>query len=184
MADRSHITLYSGGHKGAESEFGRLAEAWGIQEVNCSFEGHSIERSRGVRELTPEQLDKGNVSMEIVSARMGRKFAQANKIRKVIQTIFHMVNSGYHVIAVGWIQPDDTVKGGTGWGVELAKLFNRPVHVYDQDRKGWFAWEGNTWTAGMPKIEKDTFAGTGTRHLTDDGIKAIRDLFESAFVPA
>ena len=88
MPDRSHITLYSGGHKGAESEFGRLAEAWGIQEVNFSFEGHNIERSRGVRELTPEALDKGNVSMEIVSARMGRKFAQANKIRKVIQTFF------------------------------------------------------------------------------------------------
>ena len=30
MTDRSHITLYSGGHKGAESEFGRLAQAWGI----------------------------------------------------------------------------------------------------------------------------------------------------------
>jgi hypothetical protein len=184
MADRSHITLYSGGHKGAESEFGRLAEAWGIQEVNFSFEGHSIERSRGVRELTPEQLDKGNVSMEIVSARMGRKFAQANKIRKVIQTIFHMVNSGYHVIAVGWIQPDDTVKGGTGWGVELAKLFNRPVHVYDQDRGGWFVWEGSKWTAGVPQIEKNTFAGTGTRNLTDDGKKAIRGLFENAFGPA
>ena len=111
MADRSHITLYSGGHKGAESEFGRLAEAWGIQEVNFSFEGHTVERSRGVRELTADELDKGNVSMEIVSARMGRKFAQANKIRKVIQTIFHMVNSGYHVIAVGWIQTDDTEIG-------------------------------------------------------------------------
>ena len=169
MADRSHITLYSGGHKGAESEFGRLAEAWGIQEVNFSFEGHTTERSRGVLELTPEELDKGNVSMEIVSARMGRKFAQANKIRKVIQTIFHMVNSGYHVIAVGWIQPDDTVKG------------NRPVHVYDQERKGWFVWENNAWVAGAPKIEKDTFVGTGTRNLTDDGKKAIHALFESAF---
>jgi len=184
MPDRSHITLYSGGHKGAESEFGRMAEAWGIQEVNFSFEGHRIERSRGVRELTPEQLDKGNVSMEIVSTRMGRKFAQANKIRKVIQTIFHMVNNGYHVIAVGWIQPDDTVKGGTGWGVELAKLFNRPVNVYDQDRGGWFVWEDSKWTAGVPKIEKNTFAGTGTRNLTDDGKKAIRGLFENAFGPA
>ncbi|MEE4112158.1 MAG: hypothetical protein V2I40_05040 [Desulfobacteraceae bacterium] len=184
MPDRSHITLYSGGHKGAESEFGRLAEAWGIQEVNFSFEGHIIERARGVQELTPEALDKGNVSMEIVSARMGRKFAQANKIRKVIQTIFHMVNSGYHVIAVGWIQPDNTVKGGTGWGVELAKLFNRPVHVYDQDRRGWFAWEGSKWTAELPHIEKNTFAGTGTRNLTDDGRKAIRKFFENAFGPA
>ena len=184
MKDRSHITLYSGGHKGAESEFGRLAEAWGIQEVNFSFEGHVTERSRGIRELDASELEKGNVSMEIVSARMGRKFTRGNKIRKVIQTIFHMVNNGYHVIAVGWIQPDDTVKGGTGWGVELARLFNRPVHVYDQDRKGWFAWENNTWVAQVPSIEKDTFAGTGTRNLTEDGKNALRDLFENAFGPA
>lgn len=184
MADRSHITLYSGGHKGAESEFGRLAEAWGIQEVNFSFAGHIVERSRGVRELGPEELDKGNVSMEIVSARMGRKFAQANKIRKVIQTIFHMVNNGYHVLAVGWIQQDGTVKGGTGWGVELAKLFNRPVHVYDQDRNDWFAWEAGAWVKKAPVIEKDSFVGTGTRNLTDEGKKAIRSLFESAFGPA
>ncbi len=181
MTDRSHITLYSGGHKGTESEFGRLAEAWGIQEVNFSFEGHIIDRSRGVRMLGPEELDKGNVSMEIVSARMGRKFARASKIRKVIQAIFHMVNHGYHVIAVGWIQPDDTVKGGTGWGVELAKLFNRPVHVYDQDRKDWFVWKGNEWAVEEPVIEKDTFAGTGTRNLTEDGKNAIRNLFESSF---
>ena len=184
MADRSHITLYSGGHKGSEAEFGRLAEAWGIQEVNFSFEGHEVERSRGIRELSPEELDKGNVSMEIVSARMGRKFAQAQKIRKVIQTIFHMVNNGYHVITVGWIQPDDTVKGGTGWGVELAKLFNRPVHVFDQDRKGWFVWRDNAWVAEPPRIDQQTFVGTGTRNLTGDGKQALRDLFETSFGPA
>jgi hypothetical protein len=184
MTDRSHITLYSGGHKGTEAEFGRLAEAWGIQEVNFSFSGHAVERSRGIRELSAAELDKGNVSMEIVSARMGRKYAQAEKIRKVIQTIFHMVNEGYHVIAVGWIQPDNTVKGGTGWGVELAKLFNRPVHVYDQDRRDWFTWRDNAWVSDAPIIERDSFAGTGTRHLTEDGEKALRTLFESAFGPA
>jgi hypothetical protein len=134
--------------------------------------------------LSPEALAKGNVSMEIVSTRMGRKFAQANKIRKVIQTIFHMVNNGYHVIAVGWIQPDDTVKGGTGWGVELAKLFNRPVHVFDQDRKGWFAWQDNAWVAEHPVIEKDSFVGTGTRNLTEDGKAAIQELYERSFGPA
>jgi hypothetical protein len=184
MADHSHITLYSGGHKGTEAEFGRLAENWGMQEVNFSFEGHAVERSRGIRELNPEELDKGNVSMEIVSARMGRKFAQASKIRKVIQTIFHMVNNGYHVVAVGWIQPDDTVKGGTGWGVELARLFNRPVHVYDQDRNEWFAWKDNSWVPEEPVIGGDTFVGTGTRNLTEEGKKAIYRLFESNFKAA
>jgi hypothetical protein len=183
MKDRSHITLYSGGHKGTESEFGRLSESWGIQEVNFSFEGHAIERTRGVRVLGSEELDKGDVSLEIVSARMGRNYSNVEKIRKVIQSIFHMVNKGYHVIAVGWIQTDDTVKGGTGWGVELAKLFNRPINVYDQERKGWFAWKNNQWVAEIPKIEDPTFMGTGTRNLTDDGRKAIQALFENSFGP-
>jgi len=184
MADRSQITLYSGGHKGAESEFGRLAERWGIREVNFSFEGHTIERTRGVQVLSPEALDKGDVSMEIVSARMGRTYSKADKIRKVIQSIFHMVNKGYHVIAVGWIQSDDTVKGGTGWGVELGKLFNRPLSVYDQERKGWFSWVDNQWVPETPVIKADTFVGTGTRNLTEDGHQAIKDLFEKSFGPA
>ncbi len=34
MTERSAITLYSGGHRGAEAEFGRQAEKWGLNEVN------------------------------------------------------------------------------------------------------------------------------------------------------
>lgn len=184
MTDMGSITLYSGGHKGAEAEFGKLAEAWHMKEVNVSFEGHNSERTRGVRILAPEELKKGDVSMEIVSQRMGRTYSRADKIRKVIQSIFHMVNNGYHVIAVGWIQADNTVKGGTGWGVELAKLFNRPLSVYDQDRKGWFSWEDNHWVESMPVITSDTFTGTGTRNLSDDGRDALRDLFVRSFGPA
>jgi hypothetical protein len=181
MGDLTQFTLFSGGHRGAEAEFGRQAEHWGLQEVTFSFEGHAIERSRGVRMLTSQELDRGDVSMEIVSARMGRNYSKADKIRKVIQSIFHMVNNGYHVIAVGWIQPDDTVKGGTGWGVELAKLFNRPLHVYDQDRQGWFAWSDHRWIAAEPRIADHTFVGTGTRNLTEAGRQAIADLFQRSF---
>ncbi|RPJ76835.1 MAG: hypothetical protein EHM15_01325 [Desulfobacteraceae bacterium] len=184
MSDHSQVTLYSGGHKGAEAEFGRLAEKWGLNEVNFSFEGHEIERTRGVRVLSPAELDKGDVSMEIVSTRMGRGYSKADKIRKVIQSIFHMVNNGYQVIAVGWIQADNTVKGGTGWGVELAKLFNRHVSVYDQERRGWFSWKNNQWGADTPVISETTFVGTGTRNLSDEGRKAIQDLYERSFGPA
>ena len=184
MTDVTKITLYSGGHRGAEAEFGNLAEAWGMKEVNISFEGHDAERTRGARVLSKEELQKGDVSMEIVSKRMHRTYARTDKIRQVIQSLFHMVNNGHHVVAVGWIQEDDTVKGGTGWGVELAKLFNRPLSVYDQDRKGWFSWENNQWVAGMPVITSDTFAGTGTRFLSDDGRQALRDLFIRSFGPA
>jgi hypothetical protein len=178
------ITLYSGGHKGSETEFGKNAEIWGINEVNFTFEGHIVERDKNLHVLTPEELKKGDISMEIVSKRMGRTYSKADKIRKVIQSIFHMVNNGYHVFTIGWIQPDNTVKGGTGWGVELAKLFNRPVSVYDQDRKGWFSWVDNQWKADTPVIKDKDFVGTGTRNLTEDGKNAIRELFEKSFGPA
>ncbi|WP_435546831.1 hypothetical protein [Desulfobacterium sp. N47] len=184
MTDISKITMFSGGHKGTEAEFGKLAEAWNMNEVNISFEGHDAERTRGIRLLTREELQKGDVSMEIISQRMKRTYSRTDKIRQVIQSIFHMVNSGYHVIAVGWIQADSTVKGGTGWGVELAKLFNRPLNVYDQDRKGWFSWENNQWVEGKPVITSDTFCGTGTRFLSDDGRQALQDLFIRSFGPA
>lgn len=181
MTERSQYTLYSGGHKGAEAEFGSEAETWGIEEVNFSFDGHDAERTRGVHVLSPEDLKKGDVSMEIVSLRMGRTYARGEKIRKVIQSIFHMVNKGYHVFAVGWILDDGTVKGGTGWGVELAKLFNRPLSVYDQDRDGWHSWKDNQWAEDTPLIAERTFVGTGTRNLTEKGKRAIRDLYARSF---
>jgi len=184
MKDISKITLYSGGHKGAEAEFGKLAEAWHMKEVNISFEGHNAERTRGAWVLSREELQKGDVSMEIVSKRMKRTYSRMDKIRKVIQSIFHVVNNGHHVIAIGWIQADNTVKGGTGWGVELAKLFNRPLSVYDQEQKAWFSWENSQWVEDTPVITSDTFAGTGTRNLTDDGRQALRELFTRSFGPA
>ena len=181
MTDSSQYTLYSGGHRGTETEFGKLAERWGIKEVNFAFEGHRCERTRGVQLLDASELARGDISMEIVSAKMGRTYARADKIRKVIQSIFHMVNNGYHVIAVGWIQPDETVKGGTGWGVELAKLFNRPLSVYDQERDQWFAWKDKQWVEEIPVISDKTFAGTGTRNLTDKGCAALESLFKRSF---
>ncbi len=181
MSDLSQITLYSGGHRGAEAEFGKLAERFGINEVNFSFEGHTVERTTGITVLSDDELKKGDVSMDIVSQRLGRNFSKIEKIRKVIQSIFHMVNKGYQVFVVGWILPDDTVKGGTGWGVELARLFNRPVFVYEQDRKAWFSWINNSWQEVVPTISHKTFAGTGTRNLTDDAGIALAELFARSF---
>ncbi len=181
MAEPSQCTLYSGGHQGAEAEFGKNAQQWGVGETNFTFDGHQVARETNLKTLSEAELKKGDISMEIVSKRMGRSYSKADKIRKVIQSIFHMVNNGYHVFAVGWIQPDGTVKGGTGWGVELAKLFNRPVSVFDQDRNGWFSWRDNQWQADTPVIADRTFVGTGTRNLSEAGRAAIEDLFRRSF---
>jgi hypothetical protein len=83
---------------------------------------------------------------------------------------------------IGVLQPDGTVKGGTGWGAELARLWRKPLFVFDQKRNGWFKWSGTAWEiAHDPKIESESFAGLGTQDLSDEGRKAIFALYERSF---
>lgn len=184
MIDRSRALMYSGGHKGTEAEFGRDAARWGIREVTFSFKGHQMEWSQDVRMLSEDELRKGDISMEIVSARLGRSYTRLDAVRRVVQSMFHIVTNSYQVFVVGWIQPDKTVRGGTGWGVELAKFFNRTVSVFDQGQEHWYTWTGTEWQRDLPTIGEKPFAATGTRHLTDAGRAAIQALFERSFGPA
>jgi len=178
MSDRSKARLISGGHKGTEAEFGRCAEQHGIPEVTISFEGHVMERESNVVVLSDAELQEGDVSMAFVFRRLGRTFHRGKGIRRVIQSMFQIVNRGDHMFAVGWIQPDGTIKGGTGWGVELAKFFNRPVSVFDQDKERWFTWRHGEWEEDEPVIPNGPFSATGTRNLTPAGRAAIQALFE------
>ena len=113
MLNPKQCVLYSGGAAGTEQFFGALAEGWGIEEVNYSFEGHQIERKRGVRVLTSEELALKDVSLTYVSKLMNREYTRAPIFRKVLQSICWQVSSGQEVVVVGTIQPDNTVKGGT-----------------------------------------------------------------------
>jgi hypothetical protein len=181
MLKPENCTLYSGGHIGAESLFGECAERHGVKEVTFSFEGHYIKREKNVVMLGNEELKHGDISMDIVSLHMHRQYHKAEQIRRVCQATFHMVSKGSQIFAVGIIQDDNTVKGGTGWGVELGKFFNRNVHVFDKAKHQWFTWRQGSWVKDLPLITEPTFCGTGTRELTDEAIAAIESLFERSF---
>ncbi len=174
--------LFSGGARGAEACFGELAEKYGLDEVNYSFEGHSIERTRGVRYLTSEELARKDVSITYVSNLMHRNYSRAPIFRKVLQTICWQVSSGMEVFVVGEILEDKTVKGGTGWGAEYAKICNKPLFVFDQIRGEWFRWVEVEWKqVKAPVISKQHFTGTGTRFLEESGKKALESLFAGSF---
>jgi hypothetical protein len=57
------------------------------------------------------------------------------------------------------------------------------LHVYDQERRGWFSWDAKarTWQPSQPTIRHTRFTGTGTRRLTEDGRAAIASLFAQSF---
>lgn len=179
--------LFSGGAPGAEAEFGACAERHGVEEVNFTFDGHQIVRHRGVRVLNHEELQHGDVSLEYVSRLMHRRYTDSPTLRKVLQTVWYQINSGQEVYVVGTILDDGTVRGGTGWGAEFAKLCNKPLFVFDQDKDSWFHWDGSAWQAlgraDAPVIGHTHFTGTGTRNLRENGRKAIENLLSSSFGP-
>ena len=174
--------LYSGAAQGAEAEFGAAAERRGMEEVNFTFEGHKDARSRGIRVLTQRELQQGDVSLAYVGKLMNRRYRDTPLFRKVLQCIWHQVNNGQEIYVVGRILDDATVKGGTGWGAEFAKLCNKELHVFDQLEESWFHWGGESWEAeAPPTITHPRFAGTGTRFVKENGKQAIEDLFARSF---
>ncbi|MDJ0869642.1 MAG: hypothetical protein QNK03_26315 [Myxococcota bacterium] len=174
--------LYSGAASGAEAAFGAAAERHGIAEVNFTFEGHNDARTRGIRVLTPEELAQGDVSLAYVSRLMHREYRDTPLFRRVLQSIWHQINHGQEIYVVGRILDDDTVKGGTGWGAEFAKLCNKPLFVFDQERERWHRWTGDSWDEHAdPVVQHPHFAGTGTRFLQESGQRAIDELLERSF---
>lgn len=183
MLNPEDCMLYSGGARGAEATFGAVAEQWGIEEVNFTFDGHGIERTRGIRVLNHEELLNGDVSLTYVSRLMHRDFPRTPVFRKLIQTIWYQINSGQEIYVVGTILDDDTVRGGTGWGAEFAKICNKPLYVFDQDKDSWFVWGKDHWVqSGVPLISHTRITGTGTRTLHANGRDAIVELFARSFV--
>ncbi|MAA80004.1 MAG: hypothetical protein CL916_12185 [Deltaproteobacteria bacterium] len=174
-------TLYASGAAGSEEIFGLQANKWGIKEIHYCFSGHIQNRTNGSINLDETELSRGTVSLNYVSRKLKRSWNKTPQLKKVLQLIWHMVNSAQQVFVVGTIQEDNTVHGGTGWSVELAQRWNKPVWVFDQEKNTWFFWDKIQWIPQIPIITSTDFTGTGTRFLQPEGKKAIEDLFTRSF---
>ena len=105
--------------------------------------------------------------------------------RKILQSIWYQINKGQEIYVIGEILDDKTVKGGTGWGAEFAKLCNKPLFVFDQRHDAWFKWSQRDWVKlgsdSLPVIRHIHFTGTGTRQVEDKSRLAIHELFARSF---
>ena len=134
-----------------------------------------------MRTLSHAELLHGDVSLAYVSKLMRRHYPETDYIKKVLQVIWHQVNSAQEVYIVGTVLDDDTVMGGTGWGAEFGKLCNKPVFVFDQQRDHWLGWTGTAWQRCEPIVAHPHFCGSGTRYLQANGAAAIEALFQRSF---
>ncbi|MDP6933155.1 MAG: hypothetical protein QGG40_09575 [Myxococcota bacterium] len=175
------VTLVSGGTTGAECAFGEAAEKWGLREINLTFTGDNQVRTRGSVLLDAAEMRQGAVSMSYVQQRLKRSWARDGRVAKVLQIQWHLASRARQLFVIGVIQEDGTVTGGTGWSVELAKRWHKPVWVFCQERKSWSRWSGSAWVQGEPVIENTVIGATGTRFVSDAGKAAVEALFARSF---
>lgn len=78
----------------------------------------------------------------------------------------------------------DMVDGGTGYAVMMAINHQREVYVFDQARDKWYRWSYSTQQyveTSIPSISSQDFAGIGTREIKQNGIDAIKSVYELTF---
>ena len=123
------FTIISGGAKGVDVEAEKLARHFGLPIQVLIPPCHP--RKASIRPLTHPQLDEAIPTTTLVASRLNKQLT--NPISKqYIHRNYYIVKQADRVLAFTWFSPDRKVcMGGTGWTVEIAKVLNKDLYVYD-----------------------------------------------------
>jgi len=184
------MTNHSGGAHGSDRIFEQECEKYGIETISYSFVGHHS-KSKNRKVLTQEELNEGFKHVQISNKTLKRNIFNLSKyVKDLLSRNWYQVINSDSVFAIGEIDSNHHVKGGTGWAVQMA-IDNKNLHdgrniyVFDQTQNSWFAqlfsiktdyWEWNK-IDGTPKLTEN-FAGIGTRNINENGINAIKKLLK------
>jgi hypothetical protein len=183
----SQFKVYSGGAKGSD-------EYWvmtGIQFL-CAFTIYTPTTMGKLNEAQLAEVEKAYISAYTT---LGRKFIAGNTyVGKLLRRDYLQAKAGDAVFAIGNIVKPGTmnskgylirclfesVDGGTGYCVEMAREMGKPIYVYDQSKRHWFEWdyETNKFNTCETPVLTPKFAGVGTRALDESGRMAILDVFK------
>jgi hypothetical protein len=186
IADIENICL-SGGAEGADLQFGMCAGMAGQAVRHFSFAGHrSLAPADEVVVLTPEQLAIADPFLQVANRTLGRRWpVKSDFVSNLLRRNYYQVAWADAVYAVASIK-NGLVTGGTSWAVQM--FIDRhegeecPAFVFDQQTNRWNVWI-KAWAEihEPPPMPTGVWAGIGSRELTLDGKKAIRDLL--GYVP-
>ena len=172
---------YSGGASGSDLLFELESIKHNIKVVAFSFDGHTT-KSENRYILSKNQLKEGFEHIKIANERLGRNIKNAQPyVINLISRDWFQVKKSDTIFAIGILQTENIVLGGTGWAVQLAIDNHKSVYLFEQNVNQWhyFDYESNAFEIyeGIPKLT-EKFAGIGTRNINDNGINAIISLFK------
>jgi len=176
---------HSGGCPGADMEWERQGEAYGVKTIAYSFHNH-VQEGKNPKILTVDELAEGWFHVKLADKNLQKNVESLDSpyMRNLLCRNWFQVKNADAVFAIsnGFLTKD-TVKGGTGWAVQMAVDSDKPVFVFYQDAMGggWFRYMpivGFESCRGDIPVLTENFAGIGTREINLYGIDAIRKVYE------
>lgn len=202
LAKKIKSVLVSGGAEGSDRLWTSLGEKFGILGINYSFKEHqaTAERAPGYTQtLRESELEEANKHVLKANESLKRPIGDVKPyVYNLFRRNWFQVKNADAVYAVGPITrtPDSlsslprnhkdystdvmskqhllnrSVKGGTGWAIQMAVDNAKPVYVYDTPTKTWntFDYSANRFrTIKEPPKPPRKWAGIGSRFQEEGG---------------
>ena len=126
------FTIISGGANGVDLEAETLARNYGLPVRVLIPPCHP--RKASIKPLTHQQLAEATPITTKVAFRLKKQLTNPISLQYIHRN-YHVVKDADLVLAFTCSEPEKNVcMGGTGWTVEMCKLLNKVVYVYDVER--------------------------------------------------
>jgi hypothetical protein len=182
MTKLTNYTNHSGGARGADSEWDNIGKEFGMV-TNKHYYWDGFPTPRGNVPLTKAQLLLADPLLKQANVILKRRFPTKNEyVNNLLRRNYYQVINSEAIFAIGTIT-NGLVDGGTGWAFAMGVVLGKPIFCYDQITNKWYEWSYNFRSQGFKEcgipILTVHFAGIGSREINKDGVKAIRQVYES-----
>lgn len=184
--------LHSGGCTGADAIFGYHAGNAGHVVRHYSFLNHKYDKScprDTIVMLNALQERLGDAALTNAAKLLGRSFpTRSHYTDSLLRRNFWQIKDSTRTYAIGYIGERGMVEGGTGWAVTMGILKGiTDTFVYDQKEMKWkkfnaylpktreIVWDD---MGEIPPRPENEYAGIGSHDITENGKKAIGELYE------
>lgn len=186
-----NYTCHSGGCPGADMEWEREGEKYGVKTIAYSFHGH-VQEGKNPFILMGKELDEGWKHVLIADKTLKKDVETNLKStygRSLLCRNWFQVKNSDVVFAIGLFENATQVKGGTGWAVQMAIDNGKFVYVFDQQAGKWSWYHPSdklfVYTDKYPRLTENfdsiNFAGIGTRDINEFGKDAIKRVYHETF---
>ena len=181
-------TCFSGGAKGADLEWEKAAKSAGHKVVHYGFRGMNQSKESFYSLNMVELLEADHYLVEANKTLKRGNFPYSSEYtNNLLRRNYWQIKNTERVYAVAPLDPKGTVRGGTGWAVQMAIDMRIPeIYLFDMPQRTWYRYGGrqnglqmweSEWGWNPPKPHGH-YTGIGSREITDAGIEAIRKVYE------